>query len=287
MGNFYLYQIAQFLVRCLPLKAAYAVAIALADAHYLLSKADRLAVTANLKVITGRAQVPPAMVRDVFRNFAKYLADFFLMEKFLTHEYIKTHVHIDNIDCLDEVLKKGKGCIMVSAHLGNWELAAAVFTILKYPFSAVALPHKDPRVNKFFNDKRAHFGVRIISTAVAIRRCMEELKAKGLVALLAERDFNQHGMIMDFLGRPTMIPKGAALFALKTGTPIMPAFFTRRDGDHFYFRFHDVIYPPSIPDGQITDAHIRALIAQYVPVIEKEIRQEPTQWLMFREFWVS
>jgi len=62
----------------------------------------------------------------------------------------------------------------------------------------IALPHKDPRVNTFFNRQREAFGSIVISTTIAVRRCMEHLRKNRLVAILVERDFGHHRVIDGF-----------------------------------------------------------------------------------------
>ena len=287
MGNYYLYQIGYYIIRSLPLKAAYAMAICLADCHYFISQQDRRAVEANFKVVLNTDTVEPSMVRAVFRNFGKYLVDFFTMTKYLDANYISAHVKVANTAYLNDILAEGKGCILISAHLGNWELAGAVLSKLGYPLSVVALPHKDPRVNEFFNQQRSFFGTTVIPTTTAIRRCLEHAKANRFVAILAERDFSEHGIVMDFLGKPTLIPKGAALFSIKTGAPIVPAFFIREDNDDFHITFQKPIYPPALESNKIDDEQLKPLIRQYLGTIEEQIRLYPQQWLLFREFWVK
>ncbi len=286
MGNYYLYLFGQFITRLLPIRWSYALACFISDLHYLLSKADRQAVEANLKVILKVEQVDPAQVREVFHNFGKYLVDFLTMTKRLTSAYMQTHLEVSAVGHVNTVLQQHKGGIVISAHLGNWEMGAVLLPMMGYPISMIALPHKDPRVNLFFNQQREFFGTQVVPTTVAVRRCMEHLKRNRLVAMLVERDFSQHGLVMDFLGKPTMIPKGAALFSLKTGAPIIPCFFIRKQDDYFDVNFHSPIYPPVV-QGDITEEVLRAYIKQYLVVIEAHIRQYPSQWLMFREFWVK
>jgi len=284
MGNFYLYKIAQFLTHRLPLSVSYALAVFLSDCQYLLSKTDREAVEANLKVVLNTDQVPPAMVREVFHNFGKYLADFFTMTKRVNGEFIKNSVKIEGIDHLNEVLHKGKGGIILSAHLGNWEMGAALVGLLGYPLSIVALAHQDDRVNNFFNSQREFFGITVIQTNVALRRCLEHLKRNRLIAILADRDFGHHGLLMDFLGRKAIIPQGAALFALKTGAPIIPVFFLRAQQNSFHITFGQPIDPPPMDEGRISNEEIEQFTKKYLPLIEEQIRQNPGQWLMFRRF---
>ena len=285
MGNYYLYRIGQFLAKILPVGVSSVLVMFLCDIHFCFSKTDRCAVENNLKIVLKVDHVPKARVRAVFRNFGKYLLEFFTMTKRLQPSFIESNVHINNIEYLNEVLQKGKGGIIVSAHLGNWEMGGAVLPILGFPLSVVALAHKDPRVNALFNAKREAFGAMVIQTDVAVRRVVEHLRRNRLVAILADRDFGNHGLVLDFFGRKTMIPKGAAFFSMKTGAPIIPIFFLRTTGDHFEIKIYPPIDPPPVPDGKITEHAAIDHIQQYLTIIEDEIRKNPSQWLLFREFW--
>ena len=266
MSNYYLYRIGRFLAKVLPIQVSSALVMVLCDLHFRLSKTDRQAVENNLKIVHKTDHVPYQEVREVFRNF----------------------VHIKNIKYLNEVLQKGKGGIIVSAHLGNWEIAGGVLPMLGFPLSVVALAHQDPRVNALFNAQREVFGTMVIQAdVVAVRRVLEHLHKNRLVTILADRDFRNHGIMMDFFGRKTMIPKGAAFFSMRTGAPIIPGFFFHTDDDHFVINVYPPIEPPHVQDGKITDEAARDYIQKYLTIIEDEIRKNPSQWLLFREFWKS
>jgi KDO2-lipid IV(A) lauroyltransferase len=287
MGNYWLYRIGEFFAKILPIQVSSVLVSFLCDMHFCFSKTDRQAVEDNLKIVLKTDHVPGPRVRAVFRNFGKYLLEFFTMTKSLQPAFIKSNVHVKNIGYLNEVLQKGKGGIVISAHLGNWEMGGTVLPTLGFPLSVVALAHKDPRVNALFNAKREAFGTMVIQTDVAVRRVVEHLQKNRLVAILADRDFGTRGIVMDFFGRKTMIPKGAAFFSMKTGAPIIPIFFLRTTDGHFEINIYPPIEPPHLPDGKITDAAVRGYIQRYLTIIEDEIRENPSQWLLFREFWQS
>ena len=122
MGNYYLYRIGQFLAKILPLKVSSCLVMALCDLHYCFSKRDRRAVENNLRIVTGTEKVPPREVRAVFRNFGKYLLEFFTLDKRLNKEFLESKVHVKNIEYLHEALRKGKGGFL-SARMwatGKW-----------------------------------------------------------------------------------------------------------------------------------------------------------------------
>jgi KDO2-lipid IV(A) lauroyltransferase len=285
MGNYYLYKIGLFFARIFPYALSNVLVMGLCDLHYFFSKADRRAVENNLKIVLKTDHVPSFQVRAVFRNFGKYLLEFFTMTKRLRPEFIASKIHVENIEYLNEVLQKGRGGIVVSAHLGNWEMGGAILPKLGFPLSVVALAHRDPRVNALFNAQREAFGAEVIQTDVAVRRVYEHLQRNRLVAIIADRDFGNRGIMMDFWGRQSMIPKGAAFFSLKTGAPIVPVFFLRTDDDHFRIKVYPPIDPPHFPEARITDQMAMGCIQKYLTIIEDEIKNNPSQWLLFREFW--
>jgi KDO2-lipid IV(A) lauroyltransferase len=283
MSNYYLFRLGQFLARVLPRGMAYVLVMFLCDLHFCFSKRDRRSVENNLKIVLNTDHVPPQDVRAVFRNFGVYLLEFFTMTQRLSPEFVEQHVHINNIEYLNEVLQKGKGAILVSAHLGNWEMGGAVLPMLGFPLSVVALAHQDARVNALFNAQREAFGAMVIQADVAVRRVVEHLDRNRLIAILADRDFGQHGVVMDFFGRKVLIPKGAAFFSLKMGSPIIPIFFMRTKRDHFEIDIYPPIEPPYLPAGKITDEILIPYIQKYLKSIESEVKKDPSQWLLFRE----
>ena len=127
----------------------------------------------------------------------------------------------------------------------------------------------------------------VVPTSVAVRKCIEALKANQLVAMVGDRDFGAHGVEMDFLGRRAMIPRGPAVFSIKTGAPIIPCFLIRNACENFTLFFEEPIFPAQIINGLADEGVLVSLIKKYITTVENKIRQYPSQWLMFREFWIK
>ncbi len=287
MFRLYLYKFGQFCVLRMSLPLAYRVAGWLSRVHYYLHFRDRRAVKNNLKAILQTEEDVSRLAKEVFKNFGKYLVDFFRMRKTLNKNYVKNRIKIENLRRVQEVLRKGKGGIILAAHIGNWELGAAVMSFLGYSLVAIALPHKERPVNDLFNIQREIWGITVIPTNGTIRKCLEALKENKLVALLADRAFGMHGEPVPFLNKTALIPKGAAVFSVKTGAPILPVFLLRNDDDSFTMIFEEPIFPPSLHPEAVPDDVLSAVVKQYTRVMEQKIREYPTQWLMFREFWIK
>jgi len=283
--NYILYRIGQFIALTLPLRFGYRLAVLISDIRYLFAYKDRANVKANLKAIfpeKSEREIRKIRIR-MFRNFAKYLVDFFRFS-LIDQEYIRKNIHLENMHYIDEALNKKKGVIALSAHLGNWELGAALLALLGYPFYAVVKPHKYKKVNDFFNFQRESKGVKIIPLGKAVRQCLNVLKNNCMVALVGDRDFTEKGIIVDFLGRPAFLPEGAAAFSLKTGAVIVPGFMLRNIDDSFTLTMEKPI--DFVPEKENQEA-IRELILHYKTILEDYIRRYPDQWYMFRKFWVE
>lgn len=285
MFNYFLYRIGQFIALHTPIKIAYAIAVFASDIHSLFADKDRSAVNANLKIIFPRKT--NRQIRRIrlamSRNFAKYLVDFFRFEK-LNRGYIDKNVRIENIHYVDNAIRQGKGAILLTAHLGNWELGGVVISQLGYPLWAVALPHKDKRVNDFFNHQRESKGLHVIQLGRAVRHCMRILRDKQVIALVGDRDFNERGAVLDFFGKPAFFPEGPAAFALNTGAPIIPGYMIRNPDDSFTLRFEKPL-EFSLSGNKKED--IKQMISDYKSIIEGWIRRYPEQWYMFRRFWLE
>jgi len=287
MFKYVLFKFGHLLVNILPLKFSYVFAQWLCDCHYVLSVRDRKAVINNLKVILGESNDLPFLAREVFRNFGRYLVEFFCLDKMMTDEFIRSHITLEHIEHFQECFAAGKGAVVLTAHLGNWELGGILLGKLGHPLTIIALPHNERSVNSFFNRQRERYGNKVVQTNQAIRVCTQALQNKELVAIAADRDFSGSGEVLEFFGRRTILPKGAAAFALKLDVPIIPTFLVREGQGRFRLIIEKPIYATQVESVQGDKERIFELMRIYLRVIEEKIRQYPTQWLMFREFAVQ
>jgi len=283
--NYYFYRLGQFIALTLPNRIVYGIAVFLADLHYYFAFRDRRFVKANLKVIFPEKENRQLrkISKLVFRNFAKYLADFFRFEK-LNLNYIDKNIKLENLHYFDQALAIGKGVIVLTAHLGNWELGGVVLAQLGYPFWAVALPHKNKKVNDFFVTQRAVKGVNVIAMGKAVRSCISEIRNNHMVALVGDRDFTEKGIVINLFNKPTHFPEGPAALSLMTGASIVPGFMLRNPDDSFTLRIEKPVEFKSTGDKA---RDLASLVTAYKNIFEDYIRKYPDQWYVFRRFWVE
>jgi lauroyl/myristoyl acyltransferase len=283
MISYFFYKFAEALALSLPLNFGYSVAVFISAGYYIFAFRDRKIVTENLRVIfpeKSKKEISSIRLR-VFLNFARYLVDFLRFKK-LDMDYIKNKVNIKGIENIKEGLKAGKGVILLTAHLGNWELGGVVVSQLGYSLLSVALPHKSKKVDEFFNEKRQSKGVDIFPLGRAAKACIKALKENRLIALVGDRDFSDKGRPAYFFGKIALFPQGAAVLSLKTGSLIIPGFMLRNRDNSYDLIFEK---PLEFPLGVNRTQAIDFIINKCAGIFEKYINKYPDQWYMFRRFW--
>ncbi|MCK5306155.1 MAG: lysophospholipid acyltransferase family protein [Candidatus Omnitrophica bacterium] len=283
-----IYNIGQFVVGTLSLRQAYSLAEKIAFLRYQLSLRDKKIIADNLKTILrakGESfdeEKIKKLTKEVYINFGKYLVEFFSFSK-IDKEFIAKKVKIKGLEIIDGVAKEGKGLISLSAHIGNWELGAAVISALGYPVSALTLEHRARGVNEFFNKKRALNGISVIHTGMAVKECFQALKDKRILASIGDKDYFGGGLKMRFFGKNTLMPKGSAVFSYRTQSPIVPVFLTREPDNSFILNFKEPIRPNLSQDEEI---EVPIMMRKTIDIIEEQIKKHLTQWLMFHKIWV-
>jgi lauroyl/myristoyl acyltransferase len=221
-------------------------------------------------------------VKEVYINFGKYMTEFFTIPK-LNYEKIKEKVIVENIEILDNALKKGNGVIALTAHIGNWELAGVITSILGYKICAVVIPYLSPKITEIYKKIRESKGVEVIFTGSNPKDFLKFKRENKILAILGDRVFTEKGVIVDFMGKKAIFPRGPATLAVKLKTEFIAGFLIRENRKYKLF-FEKIDYP----DERLTeDKKIDYFINQSVKIIERVILKYPTQWLNFQDIWVE
>jgi KDO2-lipid IV(A) lauroyltransferase len=268
----------------LPRPWLYWVAHRLSDFNHRFDRRGRQAVRDNLRVILG-PQAPEQRVRFearwVFRNFGKYLAEFFGYKRFGA-KFIDTYVDIIGQEYVDEALARGNGAILNTAHLSNWEIGAAAFARKGYSLTAVAQMHPEPDVNELFRRQRASRGYFVMPVEGAFRRCVQSLRDNKVVCFVGERNIGEGGIEVEFMGRPCLFPQGPARIAIASGAPLLPGFVIRRPNDSFAIVMEPPIEKPDVRDRREA---ARIMTQKFADVVALYIRRFPAQWGVFFKVW--
>lgn len=280
-----IYKIGIFILHSVTTESAYAIICFFAKAQYLLSKKDRRIVKKNLvNVLPGADKKEISRLSlGVFQNFSKYLVDFFSLMK---HKGIfsEGEVRIEGIENLEEALKSGRGCIIMTGHFGNWELAGCAFASRGFKLNAITLAHLDPRINSLFINLRTAYGIKNIHAGSARAASQKALQRNEAVAILGDRPFGDRGIEATFFGKKAVFPRGAALLSLKNDSPIITCFCFKEDPkkNSYTIRFDRPFTAKK--EGDLR-SQLQEITQRFADRFEYYIRKYPSQWYMFNEVW--
>jgi KDO2-lipid IV(A) lauroyltransferase len=254
---------------------------------YLLLTDTRRVVRSNLRIVTGRRDVE-RLIFSTLRMFGQNWCDVMLMMR-LKGEKLQALIGRRSSSIhLDQALAAGSGAILVSAHLGNWELGGLGLADMGYTINMLTFREPDEKVNELREAVRHERGIHYIyvdrddSSPLAIVEAVNALRRNEVLAILADRDGSSHTILINFFGQPTNIPVGAAYLALASGAPIIPVFVLKENGSYSTV-MEEPIYV-SGGHGERGNA-IRSGMEKLLAVFERYIRAYPDQWFNFYDFF--
>jgi Kdo2-lipid IVA lauroyltransferase/acyltransferase len=254
---------------------------------YCITGSQRRGARANLRVVTGRRWVEPLIISSYYK-FARNWCDIMLMTRLsgkALHSLIRRS---SDSKPMDDALAAGTGAILVSPHLGNWELGGLGLADLGYPVNVLTFREPDERFNDDRERLRAERGIRFIyvdrddPSPLAIVEAVNALRRNEVLAILGDRDGSSHTIRLDFFGRPTNIPVGAAYLALASGAPVIPVFVLLEKGHYATIMEEPIHFRGG--HGKHADA-IRSGMERLLAVFERYIRAYPDQWYNYYDFW--
>ncbi len=216
-----------------------------------------------------------------YRHFGALLAEFARLP-LLKPDNISNLVEVNGWNVLDETLKRGKGGIVVSGHLGNWELMGASAAVKGYPVTYIVTGQQNKQVEDLMDFMRQSAGVNIIKRRDAIKGVLRALKNNQLIAILSDQDAHEAGAFVPFFGRLASAPRGAAMFALKTGASLIFAETFRRGTGSLKVSF-ELVSTENLPDDH--DEAIVELTRRFTVRLEEAVRRHPEQWFWMHRRW--
>lgn len=256
---------------------------ALGSAFYRASKRYRNISHKNLKIAFGDQITEPEIKRisiSAFHHFTRAAFEFFYLLS-LKREQVDKLIDIEGRQNIDDALALGKGCILVTAHYGNWELLARKLVILGYKVNVIARDSDDVGITGTTQRIRESGGYRVFDRDQPIIGVFRALKNNETLGILPDQN-DYDGIPVPFFGRPALTAVGPAVISLKSGAPLVPVFAPRQDNGKYKLIAYPMIqFEPS--GDQETD--VPALMALVNKAIEDEIRRNPTQWLWLHDRW--
>jgi KDO2-lipid IV(A) lauroyltransferase len=223
-----------------------------------------------------------SMMRRIFQHFGITILELLQMTC-LSEQGLVSKVHIEGKEILIEAIAKQKGIVLITAHLGNYEVAAqAVPCLLGQQMSVVAKKMRNVRLNRFFHNLRTRFGNRVIYKKGALPEMMQTLRQGKMVAILMDISRRFDGVEVNFFGRRATATPSAALLALRCKSPIIPAFCHRSPKGELIVRIEPPVEIKRTKDLRYDLQFNTQLISDRV---ERVVRNYPDQWNWMLKRW--
>ena len=222
------------------------------------------------------------LVKRVFRDLGLGFIEMLRLDKFDGKNDLEKFFAIEGIEHVHEALAQGRGCILLTGHLGFWEAGHYVFPTLGIPLGVVAKPMKNPLVDAYFRRMREAYGAYLIDTHKGARRIFKALQNNHAVGILMDQHMPRRQAVrVPFFGRPAYTTPIIAQLAMKNQVPIVPA-FSYRNPDHTY---RVRVSPMFFLEKDLSDEGIVAATALMTKKIEDGIREDVSQWFWVHRRW--
>jgi KDO2-lipid IV(A) lauroyltransferase len=223
------------------------------------------------------------LARRVFQHFGAVLFEN-LQALVMSRQQFQRRIVIEGECFLTAALAQPRGCLLISGHLGNWELGllagAAQFNRTAL---TVAKPVKFKLLNRLLTALRSRFGNRVVFKKGALQLMTRALKeGQTLIMLIDQGVRRPESVEIQFLGKRTLASPAAAYLAFRCRVPVVPLFCVRAPKGRYHLR----ILPPVVPQrtGDLR-FDIQTFTQQLMRTVETAVRQYPEQWFWFHKRW--
>ncbi|MFQ5430012.1 MAG: lysophospholipid acyltransferase family protein [Phycisphaerae bacterium] len=224
-----------------------------------------------------------SMARASMQQLAMLAVEVLLTPRLITPWTWARHITLHRLDEAIRALLARKGCIMLTAHYGNWELLGYALATLGFDVVAVMRPLDNPYLNRYLLERRERSGLRLLYKKGASRSAAEVLESGGALCFIADQNAGRKGLFVDFFGRKASTYKSIGLLAMAHDVPIIVGCARRRSRRFEYeVCVNRIIRPEEWRDREdplmwITQAYSRAM--------EDFIRVAPEQYLWIHRRW--
>ena len=209
--------------------------------------------------------------RIVIKNFIDFLSIPTIVEE--------SNFKIKNLKILEDALNKNKGVILVTGHFGLWEKWGAWLGKNGYQTCGIIQKQSNKGSDLFFREKRESYGMNQIYKRSPLNKAYEVLKENKILILASDQDAKHKGVIVNFFENETSVPKGAALFHLKTKAPIIFSVGTLDDEGKMTIVFESL----KIDDNP----SVESITQEYTKMLEIKILNHPDHYFWFHKKWKS
>lgn len=273
-------------VGLLPWPARFWLADRAGDLWHRLAPTYRGNVRANLAQALGIDPTDPALaglVRGVFRQNARNFLDLFRMPHWDGDDLARlVPIVAGEWATLEAARAAGKGMVLVTAHLGAFDVVGHAVGARGYKLTAVT----GRTTARFLFDvvnhlRRGHNVATVEATPSGVRKVIQALRRNEVAVFLADYDFFRNGLPVTLFGRETTLPPGPVRIARDAGAPVVGVFARRAT------RGYALAITPlfSVPKTRDLEADVAAGMAKLAAMLEAAITAVPEQWVILQRVW--
>ena len=273
------------LLGALPRRAARAVGAGVGAAAFLLLGRLRRTGLRNLEIAfpNKTTHEREQILRTLYRNLGWLLGEFCQMPKF-TRENTQSFLRCEGLEHYLVARDRGKGVLILTGHLGAWELSSYYHSLMGYPMSIVIRRLDNLRVDHLVNTIRCLHGNQVLHKDDFARGLLAAMRKGETVGILMDTNMTPpQGVFVPFFGKLACTASGMARVAAKTGAAVLPGFMVWEQAEQKYV----LCFGKEIPVVSTGDDEADALTntARFTEVIEEYVRQYPEQWLWVHRRW--
>jgi KDO2-lipid IV(A) lauroyltransferase len=275
-----IFRAALRLVSMLPRDVAQEIAGAIGRTGYEFAHTGREAARENLARITGLSDL---MLEDIccqnFDHFLRMMSDYFYCTLAPAGKIRRLVQQWEGFEHITAARERGKGGILITAHLGNWELGGILLALEGVPLTVVTLEEPSSGLTEWRETYRCRLGIKTVSVGAdpfSFVSIISALRRNEFVALLVDRPYGGSAIPVEFFGAPTCFSSAPTLLWQHTGADVIPAFVLQKPGG----RYVSLLAPP-VPMGPDGAANAQRIAT----VFETIVRRNPEQWFNYVPIW--
>ena len=200
----------------------------------------------------------------------------------MKEEQLDDYILLEGEEHIKEALARGRGALVLTGHIGSWDLLCTITPRYGYPLTVITKKIKQESLNQLWLDLRERFGVKFVPAHNSYRTCLKTLRQNELIGFILDQNMiDKEGVFVDFFGRPACTSPGLAFMSAQSKAPVVPAFIQRLEDGRHRVTVHPLIEPPAARDQE----SIQQATQQYTKVLEDYIRQHPADWIWLHRRW--
>ena len=277
------FETASWMIKHLPRPLTRSMSVAAGELGYRFCQDRREALQRNLQAMAQNDNQRSILSRSCFHNFLRMLHDFCDCAESGAGRLNELMVERRGFEFLEAARRKGNGTLLITGHLGAWELGGMALASDGFPVNVVTLAEPTNELNEWRQKYRQRFGIKTVTVGAdkfAFVEIIQALRRNELVAMLVDRPYLNSGIEVQFFGRPTLFSAAAARVWQHTQAAVIPAFVLQLEpGQYGCYAY------PTI--DMTADQTLEQNSQRIADVFQAVVREFPEQWFNFVPIWNS